>query len=141
LSNKIILLSAKQQSVPDLAEIFDRCEATIRTDINRNNTEGRMGRIAASKSFAFITVSKNSLKLSLKGLKHSHVLNFVHSWELMKLNSYLFKKLIHTYLQGFSLKSLPFKSFQGFLLKRQLWKKVIKLQIAKISISLVFFSS
>ncbi len=40
---KIILLSAKQKSVPELAELFDRCEATIRSYINRYNAEGRQG--------------------------------------------------------------------------------------------------
>ena len=40
---KIILLSAKQQSVPELADLFDRCEATIRNYIKRYNTEGRKG--------------------------------------------------------------------------------------------------
>lgn len=38
---KIILLSAQRKSVPELAELFDRCEATIRTYIKRYNAGGR----------------------------------------------------------------------------------------------------
>lgn len=41
---KIILLSSiKQKSVPELAELFDRCEATIRGYITRYNAKGRQG--------------------------------------------------------------------------------------------------
>ncbi len=40
---KIIVLSAKETSVPELATLFDRCEATIRTYIKRYNAEGRDG--------------------------------------------------------------------------------------------------
>ena len=38
---KIILLSAKRKSVPELADLFDRCEATIRHYITRYNAGGR----------------------------------------------------------------------------------------------------
>ena len=49
---KIILLSAKHKSVPELADLFDRCEATIRTYIKRYNTEGRKGLIPQSRDGA-----------------------------------------------------------------------------------------
>jgi len=40
---KIIVLSAKETSVPELATLFDRCEATIRTYITRYNADGLDG--------------------------------------------------------------------------------------------------
>lgn len=49
---KIIVLSASKKSVPELARLFDRCEATIRTYINRYNTEGRQGLIPQSRDGA-----------------------------------------------------------------------------------------
>ena len=47
-----MLLSAKQKSVTALADRFDRGEVTIRTDLTRDNTEGRQGLIPQSRDGA-----------------------------------------------------------------------------------------
>jgi transposase len=56
---KIIVLSAKQKSVPELAALFDRCEATIRTYIKRYNAGGREGLLPQSTDGAPLKVPFN----------------------------------------------------------------------------------